>query len=593
MSNQGDTESSKTTICRLDDEMIAAVAAAEVITRPADVVAELIENALDAGADRIDISVTGDGTDQLVVRDNGQGMSKQDAILAVQRHTTSKINATKQAAGEITPTTQDGIIPPVETLGFRGEALASIATVGTLEIETNNGGPCGTMIKTNGPTAESVEPTGRACGTTITVDNLFEAVPARQEALASSQAEFARISKLVSHYALLHPMTAISLQHDGNDVLSTSGDGYTSALLGVYNREIAAQSTTIESTQTIDIDTKSSQITQTATIEINGVLVHPTVTRANRNAVSIAIDGRPVNNETLMAAIMNGYSDLLPGGQHPIAAVTVSLPGSLTDHNVHPRKQTVRIQTADLIADMIETSVSDALSTVDQRQIDTLSTELDVSLEALTDADQTSSAAVADADVLGQFQELYLLCSLDDTLLIVDQHAAHERITYERLCATVDETLPTVAIDPPVTVSLTPGQYSTLDCITDQLMTYGYKYTKRDDTQNTHKAINVHSVPAPLGQPAAPVSIRDAIDALQNDDTPSVAHERTDTLAELACHQSLRAGEILDSPAADELLNQLGACENPYACPHGRPVVLTIDEMDLVRAFGRRNTRRD
>jgi DNA mismatch repair enzyme (predicted ATPase) len=300
MSNQGDTESSKTTICRLDDEMIAAVAAAEVITRPADVVAELIENALDAGADRIDISVTGDGTDQLVVRDNGQGMSKQDAILAVQRHTTSKINATKQAAGEITPTTQDGIIPPVETLGFRGEALASIATVGTLEIETNNGGPCGTMIKTNGPTAESVEPTGRACGTTITVDNLFEAVPARQEALASSQAEFARISKLVSHYALLHPMTAISLQHDGNDVLSTSGDGYTSALLGVYDREIAAQSTTIESTQTIDIDTKSSQITQTATIEINGVLVHPTVTRANRNAVSIAIDGRPVNNETLM-----------------------------------------------------------------------------------------------------------------------------------------------------------------------------------------------------------------------------------------------------------------------------------------------------
>ena len=591
MSNQGDTEGSKTTIRRLDDETIAAVAAAEVITRPADVVAELIENALDAGADRIDISVTGDGTDQLSVRDNGRGMSKQDAILAVQRHTTSKINTTKQASGEITPTTQDGTVPPVETLGFRGEALASIATVGTLKIETNNGGPRGTIIKTNGPTAESVEPTGRACGTTVTVGNLFETVPARQESLASPQAEFARISKLVSRYALLHPMTAISLQHDGNDVLSTSGDGYTSALLGVYDRDIAAQSTTIESTQTVDIETQSDHTTQTATIDIDGVLVHPTITRASRDALSIAIDGRPVNNETLTTAIIDGYGDLLPTGQHPIAAITVSLPGSLTDHNVHPRKQTVRIQTADVIADMIETSVSDSLSTVDQRQIDTLSTELDVSFEPLTHSDsgQTSSAAVADADVLGQFQELYILCSLDETLLIVDQHAAHERITYERLCATLDETLPTAVVDPPVTVSLTPGQHAVLDSLTDQLTTYGYEYTTDNSDKRT---IRVHSVPAPLGQPAAPVSIRDAIDTLQTDDTPSVADERNDTLAEVACHQSLRAGEILDSSAADELLSQLGACENPYACPHGRPVVLTIDEIDFVRAFGRRNTRR-
>ncbi|ERG95449.1 DNA mismatch repair endonuclease MutL [Haloquadratum walsbyi] len=594
MSNQEDTEDSNNSICRLSDEMIAAVAAAEVITRPADVVVELIENALDAGADRIHISVTGDGTNQLVVRDNGQGMSKQDAILAVQRHTTSKIDTTKQASGEIMPAEQEGTIPPLETLGFRGEALASIATVGTVKIETNNGGPRGTIVKTNGPTAETVEPAGRACGTTVTVRDLFETVPARQEALASSQTEFAQISKLVSRYALLHPMTAMSLQHDGNKVLSTSGEGYTSALLGVYDREIAAQSTTIESTQTVDVESKSNTPTQTqtATIEIDGVLVHPTITRASRDALSIAIDGRPVSDETLTTAIMNGYSELLPSGRNPIAAVTISLPGSLTDHNVHPRKQVVRIQTTDLIADMLETSVNDALSTVDQRQIDALSTELDAPFEPLTDSDHTPSAAIADADVLGQFKKLYLLCSLDDTLLIVDQHAAHERITYERLSATIDDNLPTVAIDPPVLVSLTPGQHAALDHITDQLTQYGYEYTTGDGSaQKTHRTISVHSVPAPLGQPAAPMSICDAIDTLQNDDTPSAADEQDKALAEVACHQSLRAGEMLDPSAGDELLSQLGACENPYACPHGRPVVLTVDEMDLVRGFGRRNTR--
>lgn len=546
---------------RLSEETVASVAAGEVITRPADVVVELLENALDAGASRVDVAVAGDGTERLRVRDDGQGMSRSDAELAVERHTTSKLR-------------EDTELSAVETLGFRGEALPSIATAATLEVVTNDGGPRGTrVVAAGGPGADSVEAVGRGRGTTVTVRDLFGSTPARRESLAASRTEFARVSDVVSGYALIRPDVAVSLTHDDSEVFSTPGTGeFDDALLGVYDREAAARSTAIDATTTAS----------SAEIGVRGVLVHPSTTRARQDHVYVAVDGRPVRNARLRRAVVEGYGDLLPDDRAPIAVVSVSLPTAWADHNVHPRKREVRLRDAEAVASAIASTVGDALSTADVRHAESLSTDLDASLEPLegTDSDFT------DVRVLGQFRDLYVLCERGSDLLVVDQHAAHERVNYERLRAAVDGDVPSVAVDPPERVRLTPAQSAAIEPHRDALAAVGYDVDLFGET-----SVRVHSVPAPLGRTAAPETVRDAIDALRHGETPDDGRE--DLLKDLACHPSLKAGTELPDDAASELVERLGACENPYACPHGRPTVLTIDEATFVRGFGRRGTRMD
>ena len=546
---------------RLSDETVASVAAGEVITRPADVVVELLENALDAGASRVDVAVAGDGTERLRVRDDGQGMSRSDAEIAVERHTTSKLRA-------------DTELSAVETLGFRGEALPNIATAATLEVVTNDGGPRGTrVVAAGGPGADSVEAVGRGRGTTVTVRDLFGSTPARRESLAASRTEFARVSDVVSRYALIRPDVAVSLTHDDSEVFSTPGTGeFDDALLGVYDREAAARSTAIDATTTAS----------SAEIGVRGILVHPSTTRARQDHVYVAVDGRPVRNARLRRAVVEGYGDLLPDDRAPIAVVSVSLPTAWADHNVHPRKREVRLRDAEAVASAIASTVGDALSTADVRHAESLSTDLDASLEPLEGADSDFT----DVRVLGQFRDLYVLCERGSDLLVVDQHAAHERVNYERLRAAVDGDVPSVAVDPPEHVRLTPAQSAAIEPHRDALAAVGYDVDLFGDT-----SVRVHSVPAPLGRTAAPETVRDAIDALRHGETPDDGRE--DLLKDLACHPSLKAGTELPDDAASELVERLGACENPYACPHGRPTVLTIDEATFVRGFGRRGTRMD
>ena len=298
--------------------------------------------------------------------------------------------------------------------------------------------------------------------------------------------------------------------------------------------------------------------------------------------VYVAVDGRPVRNARLRRAVVEGYGDLLPDDRAPIAVVSVSLPTAWADHNVHPRKREVRLRDAEAVASAIASTVGDALSTADVRHAESLSTDLDASLEPLEGADSDFT----DVRVLGQFRDLYVLCERGSDLLVVDQHAAHERVNYERLRAAVDGDVPSVAVDPPEHVRLTPAQSAAIEPHRDALAAVGYDVDLFGDT-----SVRVHSVPAPLGRTAAPETVRDAIDALRHGETPDDGRE--DLLKDLACHPSLKAGTELPDDAASELVERLGACENPYACPHGRPTVLTIDEATFVRGFGRRGTRMD
>jgi DNA mismatch repair protein MutL len=548
---------------RLDDATVASVAAGEVVTRPADVVVELIENALDAGATRVDVTVAGDGTDRIRVSDDGRGMGRRDAELAVERHTTSKL-----APGDS--------VSAAETLGFRGEALASVATVACLELRTNDGDPQGTRVVAEyGPGAARTEPVGRGRGTTVTVRDLFAETPARRESLGTSRTEFARVSDAVSRYALVRPGVAFSLTHDGSEVFATPGTGgYDDALLGVYDREVAGRAVEFDSVQGVDSGSGDAELA------LSGAVVQPSITRARRDHIYVAVDGRPVENERLQRAVVEGYGDLLPDDRAPIAVVSVSTPDSWVDHNVHPRKRDVRLRAPDDVERAVESAVSDALSTADRRGAGDLSMDLDDSLEPLSDAE----SAFDEIAVIGQFRGLYVVCEREDDLLVVDQHAAHERVNYERLREAVAGETPTSPVDPPARVELTPAQFATVQASSDELATLGYDLDPFGDT-----TVRVRSVPAPMGRAAAPESVRDAADAIRDGSTPETG--RDDLLKDLACHPSLKAGDELSDERAAALLERLGACENPYACPHGRPTVLTVEEETLVRGFGRRATR--
>ncbi|QLG61235.1 DNA mismatch repair endonuclease MutL [Halorarum salinum] len=565
----------------LDRATVERIAAGEVITRPARVVAELVENALDAGAERIDVEVDGDGTDRIRVADDGRGMAREDAVRAVEPHTTSKIRDASDLAN-------------ADSLGFRGEALASVADAGALELTTTaEREDLGTRVRVaDGDT--SVADAGRARGTTVEVTDLFADRPARRESLASPAREFGRISELVADYALARPAVAFSLVHDGRETLRTPGTGTTDALVAVYDREAAGHATAFDHRADLGSGGGASggeggngagcgkESANDAAVELRaeGALVAPAVTRSTREHVHLAVNGRPVANERLRRAVASGYGTLLPSGREPVAVVRLSLPPGSVDANVHPAKERVALRDADAVAEAVETGVRDALTTADLRRSGEVAMDLDSSLAPAAGSDSD----FADASVLGQFRDLYVLCEADDGLLVIDQHAAHERVNFERLRdALADEAVPSAAVDPAATVSLDPGAAAAVEEHADALRELGFAFERFGGS-----TYRVTAVPAPLGRVAGADALGEAASSLARGESDP----REAALADLACHPSLKAGDALDRETAGRLVERLGRCEQPYACPHGRPTVLTLGEATLADGFERHGGRR-
>lgn len=542
---------------RLDAAARDRIAAGEVVTRPARVVAELLDNALDAGAERVTVAVEGDGTALIRVRDDGHGMSRADATRALARHATSKI----AAAGDL---------DAVETLGFRGEALPAVAAVSRLELVTNDGGDEGTRVRVVGGNDPTTEPAARARGTTVTVRDLFFNRAPRQESLGGPRTEFGRVSDLVARYALCRPRTSFRLVHDDRETLSTPGTGARDALLAIYGRDTARAATRVDADSSVD----------GGSVQIRGVVASPATTRASPDHVHLAVRGRPLSEVTaLRRAVERGYESLLSDGRHPVVALRVDLPAALVDPNVHPAKARVGLRAGDRVEAAVERAVADALSTADLARATEVTTDVE---EALNPAE--GAGPLADATVIGQYRERYLLCEAADELLILDQHAAHERVNFERLRAAVaDEGVPSRTLDPPATVDLDPGGVEAVRERTTTLARLGFDAGPFGGT-----TVRVRATPAPFGRAAAPEALREAVDALRSGAEPD---PREDLLAALACHPSLKAGDALDDETAADLLGALAACETPYACPHGRPTVLTLAPETLARGFDRAPTR--
>ena len=557
---------------RLDPATVDRIAAGEVITRPARVVAELVDNALDAGASRVEIAVDGDGTDRIRVADDGRGMAREDARLAVERHATSKLAPDADPVG-------------VGSLGFRGEALAAVADAARLELTTNDGGAVGTRVAVGSgrDATPAVADAGRARGTTVVVRDLFATRPARREALAGTRAEFARISRLVADYALATPTVAFTLVHDGSTTLSTPGTGVTDALLGVYDRETASQATELSASVAVDpaSDGAAPDDDDAIDVAVTGALAYPSVTRAARDHLRVSVNGRPVRDDRLAGAVRAGYGRLLPDGREPVAAVDVAVPPGRVDPNVHPAKREVGLRDADAVIDAVESVVADALTGADLRRRADVATDLDAALEPVGEADGSRAAAFADAEPIGTFRDLYALVEADDELLVLDAHAAHERVNYERLArAFEDEPVPTATLDPPATVSLSAGEAAAAEAHADVLASLGFGTEPFGGG-----TVRVRTVPAPFGRTADAGAVRDVLAAFSSGTSPRDARERL--LADLACHPSLKRGDAIDAAAIRSLLDRLDECERPFACPHGRPTVLSVAETTFADAFER------
>ncbi|MFO8114312.1 MAG: DNA mismatch repair endonuclease MutL [Halorubrum sp.] len=557
---------------RLDPATAERIAAGEVITRPARVVGELVDNALDAGAGAVEVAVDGDGTDRIRVADDGHGMGREDARRAVERHATSKL-------------APDGDPVGVASLGFRGEALAAIADAARLELTTSDGDAVGTRVVVDGARATGGDGTdvevadaGRARGTTVVVEDLFAARPARRESLAGPAAEFARISALVADYALANPRVAFTLEHDGSTTLSTPGTGVTDALFGVYDRETASRST--ELAASVEVRTNGGE---RPSVDVSGALAYPSVTRASRDHVRVSVNGRPVRNDRLAAAVRGGYGRLLPDGREPVAAVDVAVPPARVDPNVHPAKREVGLRDAERVADAVESAVGDALTGADLRRKAGVDTGIASALDPVGGDGGERPRAFADAEPIGTFRDLYLLVEAGDELLVVDGHAAHERVNYERLGrAFADEPVATAALDPPATVSLSADEAAATEAHADALGALGFETEPFGGG-----TVRLRTAPAPFGRAADADAFRDALASLSGGEPKRDAREAL--LADLACHPSLKRGEIGDLTREEQrsLLDRLGECDRPYACPHGRPTVLAVDEATFAAGFGR------
>ncbi|WP_410766483.1 DNA mismatch repair endonuclease MutL [Haloferax sp. DFSO60] len=545
----------------LDAETRAKIAAGEVVARPASVVIELVENALDAGAETIRIAVDGDGTARIRVVDDGCGMNEKDASLATERHTTSKLSDADD-------------LETVETLGFRGEALPSIAAVARLELTTNDGGERGTRVLVERG-QKNVSPAGRGRGTTVEVTGLFEERPARKKALASPETEFARITSIVTRYALCRPDVRFVLRHGGRETLSTPGSGdFTAAMLACYGRDAAGQASSFDTAQVLSVGSERGEF------RIDGVLCHPAISRARRDHIHVSVNGRALAEPRIRRAVSEGYGTLLPDGREPVAVVRVSLPPEWVDHNVHPAKDEVGFRDSSVVTQAVESAVRDALSTADLARSADLAMDLDSSLSA-----RGEESVFDDVAVIGRFRDLYVLCEAGDELLIIDQHAAHERVNYERLReAVADAGIDAVEVDPPARVRLSAPEAALFEANRETIANLGFSVSVVGS--GTYR---VKAVPAPLGRAFSPTALVDVISDVAAGDA---SDPRDEVLKDLACHPSIKAGDQLSDEEARKLVERLGACETPYSCPHGRPTVLALEEDAFVRGFGRRSGRR-
>jgi DNA mismatch repair protein MutL len=576
----------------LPDEVASQIAAGEVVERPASVVKELIENAIDAGATAIQIRCEGAGQKLILIQDNGHGIPADELNLAVTRHATSKLT-----------TAQD--LFQVDTLGFRGEALASIGSVSQMTVNSRQAqADIGARIRVDGGISGGVESLGMPVGTEIQVENLFFNVPARRKFLKTDLTERRQIDEVVSRYALAFPHIRFSLSQEGKISLQTTGSGNRREILAaLFGVEIAEKMLEV-----LAVEDR---------IKIEGLISPASITRSNRKAIQFFVNGRPVQEVALTAALLQGYHTLLMSGRYPIAQIFLDIPVEWVDVNVHPTKAEVRFQDRDRVFAAVQRAIRRALLAYTpvpelrnqyrwqifpdappstwgvhrQEEVnfdDDKATELPVAEEPLEgdDGRQLPGVRVPLLRLVGQVAATYLIAEGPDGLYLIDQHAAHERVLYEKFLAQKANQISSQRLLEVIPVELPPASSRLLEEQLPMLVNLGFEVESFG--RNTFL---VRAIPSLLSgiQPAD--ALRVVVEDFEEDETPLQGKIEEKLIARVCKRAAVKAGQVLTPEEQRALLLDLEKTVSPRTCPHGRPTMIHLSVDLLERQFGRRGAR--
>jgi len=583
----------------LPERVVNRIAAGEVIERPAAAARELVENALDAGARRITVAIAGGGVERIEVADDGFGMSAEELALAVQRHATSKLDPDAESAAQLVN---------IVTLGFRGEALPSIGAAARLAITSRPpGADSAAAITVEGGIVSAVAPSAGAPGTRVVVRDLFFATPARRKFLKSPRSEADATEAAIRRLALAAPAVAFRFESDGHVAFDLPPQDRAARVAALVGPDAAAALLAVTG--------------ERGALRLSGFACAPLVTRATAAAQTLVVNGRPVADPVLRTAVRVAYRDVTPAGRHAVVALFLDLPPEALDVNVHPAKAEVRFRDPDGVRSLVIGALGRALGGGAGRAAPPpqfaprpglrlvhpaprppgfaetplpLGAAPAARVLAAPDRYHGPFAAAAqpspDAFPLGaavaQVLDTYVIAvAADGGLVLVDQHAAHERLTHEALR---DQALAGgVRAQPlllPAVVDLPPSQAAGLLARADDLARLGLELEAFGAG-----AVLVRALPAALGAPDPAPLLRDLAEEFAECDASTALDARLDAvIARMACHGSIRAGRRLAQPEMDALLRRMEATPRAATCSHGRPTFVKLSQTEIEKLFARR-----
>lgn len=606
----------------LPDALASQVAAGEVVERPAALVRELVENSLDAGARHIEVHAQRGGTALIRIVDDGSGMDREDAMLCLERHATSKIR-TKEDLGAIC------------TFGFRGEALPSIASVSRFRLATREKDALvGTEIEVNGGKLTAVRDHGGAAGTVIEARSLFFNVPARRKFLRTENTEFSHVEQQLRLHAIANPQVAFTLTHNGELVLHLPATrDMLERIRGLVGEELATRLLKIEETTLHGVT-------------VSGYIGGPGMSRSNRQMQTTYLNGRPIESANISYGLREGYHTALMKGQYPVTFLFIQMDPTAFDVNVHPAKKEVRFHDGNSIRDTIARSVSRTLENASklhtghapagrplpaastpapvipasrQEELEMPVTPSSAPLRQMPVASEprpvlvpspprpsepvstpevmlpkpVENAKTASSDVpspndfriIGVLQKLYVLMESKEGLVLMDQHAAHERVNFEKFRRALESGgVPCQRLLMPITLQTTPRDADVLKQNQASLTRLGIEIEPFGPN-----IFKVEALPSFLKTDDPAAWLDQVIEELSSlTAKASSLRLSEDAIATTACRASVKSNDVLSIPELQALLKDLFACEMPYCCPHGRPTLVQISTAELERKFGRR-----
>jgi len=594
------------TIHILPPEVATQIAAGEVIERPASVIKELVENALDAGASAITVELQDGGRKLIRVSDNGAGIGGDEIELAFARHATSKLASIHD-------------LERIQTLGFRGEALAAIASVSRVTIISRAAnGEAGTRLQLEGGQITHRETVGAPQGTLITVESLFFNVPARLKFLKKDASERQLVTALVSRYAIAYPGVRFALMHSQQEALRTTGSGDLRQTLA----EVMGAETTREMLEVSSNDSRPVR-DDLPEIHIHGFVGLPSLNRSSRNQITLFVNGRWVQDSSLAYAVIQAYHTLLMVGRYPVAVLLVKLPPEEVDVNVHPTKAQVRFRNPDALFSAVQRAVRgklieyapppaaqtdilwgspewaarrERLTQVTSQRVDQLGLNLageaagQFAQQRPPNADDSAPEpparkprALPALRVIGQVGGTYVVAEGPRGLYLVDQHAAHERVLYEQFLAEeTNHTITSQELLEAVVIDLPPDQMALLEESLEALRDIGFGVEVFG-----RASARIHALPSLVAQGEPGAALLGALGEIECGEMPTEATAEQRLISKVCKQVAVKAGQVLSYAEMEALIRQLENCDTPQTCPHGRPTMLHLSAEELAKQFGR------